>query len=354
MEEVIKLVEDLINNRSINLIVLSDTKLKEYAEKIRIKKYRKKEGNYFYQSETIADNKAYHKNYEEEELKEILIKLLSEAYKRAVIFTDKHEYNIMLSKRGRSKIIKRDVKETKKSNVEHNKKKNYTIPENEKCDFLIELGIMTPDGIVKKQWYSKFRQINRFLEIIENSLERFLDQDVIRIIDFGCGKAYLTFAVYYYLCIIKNRKVDIIGIDIKQDVINNLNDIAKKLCYEGLCFLNGTIEEYDTFDRVDMIISLHACDNATDDVIIKGIKWKSKSIICVPCCQHEFFKKINSDVLAPILRYGVLKDKMSSIVTDSIRTLVLQIFGYNTNVIEFTSLEHTMKNVLIKAEYSGK
>lgn len=234
------------------------------------------------------------------------------------------------------------------SNLEHNKTKNYVIPDGEPCDFLIRLGVMTKDNQVVKKHYSKFRQINRYLEIVEDVFPYLPKDKTLKIIDFGCGKAYLTFAIYYYLKILKNRNVEIIGLDLKKDVIEFCNKVAEDLDYQGLKFLMGDIADY-TNDHADMVVTLHACDTATDYALINSVKWNTKVILSVPCCQHELFSQIDNDIHEPMLKHGILKDRLTEYLTDGLRGLKLEASGYDVSMIEFTSLEHTGKNILIKA-----
>ena len=233
--------------------------------------------------------------------------------------------------------------------MEHNRTKNYILPESEPVDFLIELGVQQKNGNINKSRYDKFKQINRYLEFVEDILPVFGELESIRIIDFGCGKSYLTFALYYYLCKKKQYKIEIIGLDLKKDVIDTCNRLKDKLQYNGLTFLQGDIKDYEEQGKVDMVVSLHACDTATDYAIEKAILWGARVIMAVPCCQHELFSQIESDINQPMLKHGIIKDKFTELLTNSLRGLKLEAAGYDVNMIEFTSLEHTAKNVMIKA-----
>ena len=207
---------------------------------------------------------------------------------------------------------------------------------------------MSPEGKVFQKHYSKFRQINRFLEIADDSFRDLPSQGTLRIIDFGCGKSYLTFALYYYLRVLKNRDVAIVGLDLKKDVIEFCNKTAPELGYDELTFLTGDIADYESTEA-DMVVTLHACDTATDYALINAVKWHSRVILSVPCCQHELFSQIKEPVNDSYLKYGILKDKFTEILTDGLRGLKLESAGYQVNMIEFTSLEHTARNVMIKA-----
>lgn len=231
----------------------------------------------------------------------------------------------------------------------HNKTKKYIIPDNEPCDFLIELGVMNKDGKVLAKKYDKFKQINKFLEIVDDAVTKALPESDYKIIDFGCGKAYLTFALYYYFNKIKNINVQIVGLDLKKEVIDFCNSVVKKLNYSKLRFEYGDIKDYNTNQVVDMVVTLHACDNATDAALVKAIKWNTSTILSVPCCQHEFFDKVNNDNLEPMLKHGLIKERLSSLVTDSLRSLFLETKGYKVQLVEFVDMEHTPKNILIRA-----
>lgn len=243
----------------------------------------------------------------------------------------------------------------KQENLEHNQAKNYIIPDEQPCDFLIRLGVMDKNGKVFQKHYSKFRQINRYLEILEDVYEDLPKHPgrPLRIIDFGCGKAYLTFAVYYYLKVLHNHDVEIIGLDLKEDVIEFCNKVASDLGYDELKFLMGDIADY-TNDHADMVVTLHACDTATDYALINAVKWNTKVILSVPCCQHEMFSQIDNDLHLPMYKHGILKDRFTELLTDGLRGLKLEARGYDVAMIEFTSLEHTSKNIMIKAVKTHK
>lgn len=305
-----------------------------------------------FQLETFTEKQAFHKNLNYENSIEECLKLVDETFKQINIFTLTDEIQILAAKPEKPRI-------TKKSHVcntcslSHNKEKQYLIPDDEPCDFLIELGVMGHDGKVFKKHYSKFRQINRYLEIVEDSLYALSTNNTLKIIDFGCGKAYLTFALYYYLKLKKGYDVKIIGLDLKSDVIRFCQNVAEKLGYTGLSFHVGDIAEWQD-NNVDMVITLHACDTATDYALLNAVKWGAKVILSVPCCQHELFSQIKSPLHHPLLKYGILKDKFTELLTDALRGLALEAKGYDVSMIEFTTLEHTSKNILIKATLNQK
>jgi SAM-dependent methyltransferase len=234
--------------------------------------------------------------------------------------------------------------------LSHNHEKKYIIPDREPCDFLIRLGVMDLDGQVFQKHYAKFRQINRFLEIVSDVLDSLPEKTApLRIVDFGCGKAYLTFALYHYLKRMSGRNVEITGLDLKEDVIDFCNGVTCDLNYEGLRFLKGDIAEYSEQGKADMVVTLHACDTATDYALIKAVGWGASVILSVPCCQHELFSQISNELHAPLLKHGILNERFCSILTDGLRGLKLEESGYDVSMIEFTSLEHTSKNIMIRA-----
>lgn len=208
---------------------------------------------------------------------------------------------------------------------------------------------MNKEGKVFNKRYDKFKQINRFLELVEDVIPNIKSKETINIIDFGCGKSYLTFALYYYLVKILQLDVNIIGLDLKEDVIEFCNNVASELSYDKLKFIHGDIKDYKGINKVDMVVTLHACDTATDAALVQAINWNSKVILSVPCCQHEFYSKIQNPVLEPMLKHGIIREKLASLVTDSLRANILEIQGYNVSLLEFIDMEHTPKNILIRA-----
>ena len=231
----------------------------------------------------------------------------------------------------------------------HNKIKNYCLPEGEPVPFLVELGVMNASGKVLAAKYDKFRQINRYLEFVEDIVPSLPQNREISIIDFGCGKSYLTFALYYYLHEKLRLPVSITGLDLKKDVIEHCNALAEQFGYDRLRFLHGDIADYSGTDSVDMVVTLHACDTATDYALEKAVKWGASVIFCVPCCQHELNRQIKCDELAPVLKYGLLKERIAALVTDGLRAEMLEEAGYRTQILEFIDMEHTPKNILIRA-----
>lgn len=242
----------------------------------------------------------------------------------------------------------------KAADLSHNRKKNYLLDDETPYPFLIRLGVQTPEGKVKKQKYDKFRQINRFVEYIDDALAYLPKDRPVRILDFGSGKSYLTFALYHYLHIEKGLDIRVTGLDLKKEVIEECNVIAKDLGYDQLEFLVGDINDYNEETAVDMVVTLHACDVATDMALARAVKWGAKVILSVPCCQHELFAQIESPALDVMLQHGLLKERFSALATDSIRAELLSLVGYDAQLLEFIDMEHTPKNILIRAYYTGK
>lgn len=329
---------------------ISDKRLKTYnIDKVKMRLISVKD-NLMIQITEYVGTKVIHKNASFSETIEYIKENLKECFKQCQIETQTESYSIITSKKGKVTIKSR--KQNKKfdnKDISHNKTKNYIIKEGKPVDFLVELGVMNPEGYVIKSKYDKFRQINRFLEFVDDIVKKLPSKREIKIIDFGCGKSYLTFAIYYYLKVLKSMDVNITGLDLKADVIKKCNELAKKLCYEKLEFLNGDIADYEGTDSVDMVVTLHACDTATDYALFKAIKWNARVIMSVPCCQHELNKQVKNEKLEPVLRYGILKERMSALITDGIRAELLEKYGYDTQILEFIDMEHTPKNLLIRA-----
>lgn len=251
----------------------------------------------------------------------------------------------------RKVTIKKKQKKAKMRplDLNHNRKKQYILQEGVPVPFLQDLGVMTEEGKIVHARFDKFRQINRFLEFIEDILPQFDSGRELTILDFGCGKSYLTFAMYYYLHELKEYDIRIIGLDLKKEVIRHCNELSEKYGYEKLRFLEGDIADYTGVNKVDMVVTLHACDTATDYALAKAVGWDAKVILSVPCCQHELNRQIRNEVLEPVLRYGLLKERMAALITDGLRAQYLEREGYEAQILEFIDMEHTPKNILIRA-----
>ncbi len=294
----------------------------------------------------FTEKQVFHTNYNDDEINNALINLLENDFNNLELTTDEFTYSYRITSKGKVLSNKHKNKEAVFVETNFNRKKKYIIEEGMVVPALVDLGVMLNDGRVVKASYDKFKQINRFLEIIDDSIG---NEKYLKIIDFGCGKSYLTFILYYYLVEIKKIDCDIIGLDLKEDVIDKCNDIVKKYNYDHLKFYKGDIAKYKD-SSVDMIVTLHACDTATDFALYHAINMKCKYIFSVPCCQHEINFQLSSDKLHVLNKFGILKERFSALLTDSIRANILQYFGYKTNVMEFVDFENSPKNLLIRAE----
>ncbi len=333
--------------------ILSNPRQKGGVTKGKIRPMLVKEQLVF-QLETFQNNQAFHENLNTEEAEKRILEYM-EQFKQLQIMTKTMNYTILISKKGKVTIQKKAVKgETKQINLTHNRSKKYILEEGIKVPFLYDLGVQTADGRIVKSRFDKFRQINRFLEFIEDILPQLAKDREVTILDFGCGKSYLTFAMYYYLHELRGYDIRIIGLDLKKDVIQLCNSLSEKYRYEKLKFLEGNIADYTGVEEVDMVVTLHACDTATDFALAKAVGWNAKVILSVPCCQHELNGQIQNDVLAPILKYGLIKERMSALITDALRAEYLEREGYEAQILEFIDMEHTPKNILIRAVKSGK
>ncbi len=231
----------------------------------------------------------------------------------------------------------------------HDRTKAYLIPEGVPCPFLAEIGVMTPAGQVRKAKYAKFRQINRFLELVEDAVSALPASGTLHVVDFGCGKSYLTFALHHLLSVVHGRTVKILGLDRNRDVVESCAHVAARLGLKGVAFQVGDIANCTVDFPVDLAVSLHACDTATDDALARAVDWQASVILAVPCCQHELAERIHAPSLETITRHGILKERFAALATDALRAAALEACGYKVQVVEFIDMEHTPKNLLIRA-----
>ena len=345
--------DELINENMI-LAVLSGCRRKDAPSRVRIRPVEVK-GEILYQASVPEGAKMFHRNYRREELVGFLKESLDGTYSQLQVQGRQADGGVLVSKKGKHtvKIKPHEVKENAKI-LSHNRVKQYILPQGKPVPFLVDLGVMTREGRVREAAYDKYRQINRFLEFIQDVLPKLPKDREITIVDFGCGKSYLTFAMYYFFRELKGYQVKIIGLDLKEDVIRRCSRLAEEYGYDNLQFLQGDIAGYEGLEKADMVVTLHACDTATDFALAKAVQWDAKVILSVPCCQHELNGKIRNDLLAPVLKYGILKERMSALITDGIRANLLESAGYSVQILEFIDMEHTPKNLLIRAVKTGK
>ena len=349
-----ELLEQCIQQNLIDLTISGlKKKNEELPVKIKVRPVAMKDKIEYQVSEFIG-RKVFHKNYKKDELKKKITDWMQEDYKQAQFTMTDATAQILSGKHSQTVKYKKCKEVRVQRDLSHNRTKRYILPEGTPVGFLIDLGVMTKEGKIVRQKYDKYRQINRFLEFVEDILPQLSKEREQTIIDFGCGKSYLTFAMYYYLKELKGYDIRIIGLDLKEDVIAHCNELKDKYGYGKLSFLVGDIASYTDVDAVDMVVTLHACDTATDYALAKAVQWGAKVILSVPCCQHEANRMMENELLQPVLQYGILKERMAAIMTDAVRANLLTAKGYDTQILEFIDMEHTPKNLLIRAVYTGK
>ena len=353
MKNLKEYLEEQINENLIQA-VLSAGRKADGPSKVKIRPVKLKD-QICYQASALEGTKVFHKNYDREQMLAYLEAELSGNFGQLQCQGALMDGVVLVSKKGKMTI--KEKHHAVRENVQiqaHNRVKQYILKEGIPVPFLTDLGVMTEKGKIITSRYDKFRQINRFLEFIEDILPALSREREITILDFGCGKSYLTFAMYYYLKELKGYDVNIIGLDLKTDVIEKCNGLARKYGYEKLHFYQGDIADYEGVSAVDMVVTLHACDTATDFALAKAVEWGAQVILSVPCCQHEVNKQIRNELLEPVLHYGILKERMSALITDAVRANLLESKGYETQILEFIDMEHTPKNLLIRAVKKGK
>lgn len=326
-------------NENMLRMTISGKRHGELADKVKIRPVKLKEQLYF-QTSVSDGKKEFHKNYEKAELLEQLDHWLRKDYRQLQMDTTTQSIQALVSKKGKTTVKQKIARDMRSARVlDHNRKKRYLLEEGTPIPFLVDLGVMTAEGAIVRSRYDKFRQINRYLEFVEDILPE-LDKDrELTLIDFGCGKSYLTFALYYYLTVKKQYRIRMIGLDLKKDVMEHCQELAEKYGYDRLTFLTGDIADYDGVEMVDMVVSLHACDTATDYALEKALQWNAKVIFAVPCCHHELNRQMHSTEMNPVLKYGLIQERMAALMTDAFRA----------DVLEFIDMEHTPKNILIRA-----
>ena len=359
MEQLEKILEEWVDE-NVSQIILSNPRDAQAASKVKIRPVLLK-GQVCFQQTVYRGTQVFHSNHSRPEIIEEIKKMLADYFRQGELQSSRGTVTVLVSKKGKITVSAKkragqqpestgsEKPETEPRALAHNRTKLYILEEGIPVDFLVDLGVQTPEGKIVRSRYDKFRQINRYLEFIQDILPRLPAGETLRIIDFGCGKSYLTFAMYHYLHRMKHYPVKITGLDLKADVIRHCNELAEKYGYRDLQFEIGDISTYEGADRVDMVVTLHACDTATDYALAKAVKWGAGVILAVPCCQHEVNRQIACPRLEPILKYGLIRERMSALITDAVRANVLEEMGYDTQILEFIDMEHTPKNILIRA-----
>ncbi|MBD5477083.1 MAG: SAM-dependent methyltransferase [Lachnospiraceae bacterium] len=353
-EQLEKLLRETVDE-GLYQIILSNPRDKSGAFKIKIRPVMVK-GRLLFQQTTYEGKQVFHENLDQAAVIRHIVAVLESDFKQCEVSHQGCRAVVLVSKKGKMTISKKKIESTEKEaeagrtvKLAHNRKKQYILQEGIPVPFLVDLGVQTSEGKIVHARYDKFKQINRFLEFIEDILPTLSKENTVHIIDFGCGKSYLTFAMYHYLHELRGYDVEITGLDLKEDVITNCNALSRKYGYDKLHFIKGDIAEYEEESTVDMVVTLHACDTATDYALAKAVEWGAKVILSVPCCQHEINRQIHNEALSPLLKYGIIKERLSALVTDALRANLLEASGYETSILEFIDMEHTPKNLLIRA-----
>lgn len=362
MDEILRLLTEILNIDFIRGII-SNPRDKTGIIKIKVRPLEKK-GKLLFQIESFTKTQAFHENLTVEDACRKIAGYM-ERFGQMQFETVREEGTVLVSRKGKVTVRRRRrQKEAQPADRSHNREKHYIMEEGKPVPFLKDLGVMTEDGKIVRTKTDKFRQINRFLEFVEDILPRLERDRELTILDFGCGKSYLTFAMYHYLHELRGYDIRIIGLDLKKDVIDHCGKLAEKYGYDKLTFLVGDIADYDGVDRVDMVVTLHACDTATDYALAKAVGWGAEVILSVPCCQHELNARFADGGgekrgecmtdLAPVMDYGLLRERFAALATDGLRAKYLEREGYETQVLEFIDMEHTPKNILIRAVKTGR
>lgn len=347
MEKLKDILEKQLNE-DLDQIVISNPRRAALAQKVKIRPVLLKEKLNFQVTE-YKGKQVFHENMEKQDAIAYVAEQMEHFFGQMVLESKSQTVNVLVSKKGKMTIKqKQQKKELKQRELSHNRKKRYLLEEGTVIPFLVDLGVQTPEGKIVHSRYDKFRQINRFLEFIQDIVENLPKGRELTIVDFGCGKSYLTFAMYYYLKEMKGLDIRVIGLDLKEDVIAYCNELKEKYGYEKMTFTTGDIASYTGVDAVDMVVTLHACDTATDYALEKAVKWGASVILSVPCCQHELNYQMKNEELSAVFKYGLLKERIAALVTDGLRAEMLEQCGYDTQVLEFIDMEHTPKNILIR------
>ena len=351
MEDIIKTINEICEDKLIK-VVISNKKNKEIKYNKIVFQLKEKNNKEYYQVEKFTDKQVFHENIDIEDLNDKILEYMKEDFKQLNAWSINTTYDVKISKKGKVFLGKKKSNNEKIVNKEHNKEKNYILKEGMIIEPLIDLGVFTKEGKVVNSKYDKYKQINRFIEIIDDEIKK-NNYEELTILDFGCGKSYLTFVLYYYFVEIKKINVKMIGLDLKEDVIKKCNEIARKYKFDNLHFELGDINGFKYNNKVDMVITLHACDTATDYALYNAIKWNAKMIFSVPCCQHELNHQMKAENLEILNKYGIIQERVSALMTDAVRGNLLECVGYKTQLLEFIDISHSPKNILIRASKSN-
>ena len=341
MQPLDDLLNDLFRGDALVRAVLSKPRSAELPRKVTVEPVGLR-GATSFQFTSQRSDRATHENLAPDDARERLGVLVTD-YRQGLLQTAEADWQVL-----GGKVLRRPPTRTPAARG-HDRRKRYLLEEGRPVPFLVELGVMTPDGTVRKSRYDKFRQVNRFLELVDDVVPSLPPAGTLRIVDFGCGKSYLTFAIHHLLTELRGREVALIGLDLKADVIVACSALATRSGAAGLRFEQGEIGSFEAGEKVDLVVSLHACDTATDEALAQAVRWQADAILAVPCCQKEAYGQIESALLGPLLRHGLAKERLAALVTDALRSQLLELEGYRTQLVEFVPLEHTAKNVLIRA-----
>ena len=351
MDNLINAIDKIVEGQVFKIVISNKKDKENKYNKININ-FKESKNKKYYQVEKYTDKQVFHENIEIEDLRDYLLDYMENSYKQLAAWSENNTFDLKISKKGKVFLGKKNANNSNLINKDHNKKKNYILEEGMIIEPLIDLGVFTKEGKVVKSKYDKYKQINRFVEIIDDEIKK-NDYKELTILDFGCGKSYLTFILYYYFVEIKKINVKMIGLDLKEDVIKKCNEVAKRYKYDNLHFELGDINGYKYNNKVDMVITLHACDTATDYALYNAVKWNAKMIFSVPCCQHELNHQMKPENLNILTRYGIVQERVAALMTDAVRGNLLEAVGYKTQLLEFIDIAHSPKNILIRASKSN-
>ncbi|MFK7822351.1 MAG: SAM-dependent methyltransferase [Planctomycetaceae bacterium] len=342
-------IRDAVADETLHLVTLSRprSKSENAPSKITLRPVSVRD-NVCYQASKRIGAQEFHENLEPQQLESKLVDWITADFDQVNVFTS--DADLEFRRKGKNERVRRSKPTHKAARTQqHNKQRQYIIPDGKPCAFLIATGVMAESGKVRSSKQKKFRQINRYLDIVSDIVKHLPEDRTVRIVDFGCGRSYLTFALYHLFANVLNRDAHIVGLDLKASVIADCQRLSEELNCTGLSFQQGDIANHETSEPVDLCVSLHACNTATDEAIAKAVGWQSKVILAVPCCHHELAGQLDNADQAPLLKHGILRERFAALATDSLRARALDALGYKAQVLEFVDTEHTPKNLMIRA-----